>query len=43
MSDWPYAVRPLLFYHIGQLLLDTMIAARLRSQGSGITNAIPDP
>jgi solute carrier family 10 (sodium/bile acid cotransporter), member 7 len=27
---FPFAVLPLLFYHVGQLLLDTMIAKRLR-------------
>lgn len=27
---FPFAVMPLLFYHVGQLLLDTMIAKRLR-------------
>ena len=31
MGDFPYAVMPLLFYHIGQLLLDTVIARRLRT------------
>ena len=30
MGEFPYAVMPLLFYHIGQLLLDTVIANRLR-------------
>ena len=28
-DDYPYAVAPLLFYHIGQLLLDTAIAKRI--------------
>jgi solute carrier family 10 (sodium/bile acid cotransporter), member 7 len=28
-QDYPYAVMPLLFYHVGQLLLDTLIAQRL--------------
>jgi solute carrier family 10 (sodium/bile acid cotransporter), member 7 len=28
-ADYPFAVMPLLFYHVGQLLLDTIIAKRL--------------
>jgi sodium/bile acid cotransporter 7 len=28
-DDFPYAVMPLLFYHMGQLMLDTLIAKRL--------------
>lgn len=28
-DDYPFAVLPLLFYHVGQLLLDTVIAKRL--------------
>ena len=38
MGAYPYAVMPVLFYHLGQLLLDTVIAARLRSQESGVRN-----
>ena len=30
--QYAYAVMPLLFYHVGQLLLDTMIAKRLRGE-----------
>jgi len=29
-SDFPFAVMPLLFYHVGQLLLDTLIARLIR-------------
>ena len=28
-SPFPFAVMPLLFYHVGQLLLDTLIAKRM--------------
>jgi sodium/bile acid cotransporter 7 len=28
-ADFPYAVMPVLFYHVGQLLLDTLIAKRM--------------
>ncbi len=37
-ARFPFAVLPLLFYHIGQLLLDTVIATRIRSQGSGVSS-----
>ena len=30
MDRFPYAVMPIIFYHLGQLLLDTVIANRLR-------------
>ena len=29
IEQFPYAIMPLLFYHVGQLLLDTMIAKRI--------------
>jgi sodium/bile acid cotransporter 7 len=38
-EKFPFAVMPLLFYHIGQLLLDTVIAqqmAKSRGQGAGV-------
>jgi sodium/bile acid cotransporter 7 len=36
----PYAVMPLLFYHVGQLLLDTLIAQRL-SKGTPPAGEVP--
>src|SRR5262249_17833575 len=33
---FPFAVMPILFYHVGQLLLDTLIARRFRHQESGV-------
>jgi sodium/bile acid cotransporter 7 len=36
---YPYAVLPLLFYHVGQLLLDTLIAKRIGRSG-GIVDSI---
>ena len=36
MTRYPFAVMPLLFYHVGQLLLDTLIAKHMAGrQGSG--------
>jgi sodium/bile acid cotransporter 7 len=32
--DHPLAVMPLLFYHVGQLMLDTVIARRIAARGS---------
>jgi sodium/bile acid cotransporter 7 len=38
-EKFPFAVMPLLFYHIGQLLLDTVIAQRMaRRQESGVND-----
>jgi sodium/bile acid cotransporter 7 len=34
-EQYPLAVMPLLFYHSGQLLLDTVIARRIAAKGSG--------
>ena len=33
-DDYPYAIMPLLFYHVGQLLLDTAIAKRIAKTSS---------
>lgn len=39
---FPFAVLPLLFYHVGQLLLDTLIARRLRSSSLARRAQSPD-
>ncbi len=33
-EKYPYAIMPLLFYHVGQLLLDTAIAKRIAKNGA---------
>jgi sodium/bile acid cotransporter 7 len=41
-KEYPLAVLPLLFYHVGQLALDTVVADHLRERGPAEKQAAPD-
>ena len=42
-TAYPYAVIPLLFYHVGQLLLDTVIAKQIAKEGPAPASEEPGP
>jgi solute carrier family 10 (sodium/bile acid cotransporter), member 7 len=39
MAEFPFAVMPLLFYHVGQLLFDTVIAKRMASNAQSLPSS----
>jgi solute carrier family 10 (sodium/bile acid cotransporter), member 7 len=41
-QEYPLAVLPLVFYHVGQLAVDTLVADRLRERGPAAKPVTPD-